>query len=140
MSRKKDHAQKAPSEGGLSNRELALITRRAKKLFDVEIESQHLRPAIAQLKSLASESRDDPHAHLESLVMQLAGMAPKSPLELLLGVQILSVHIAALSYMANAKMGGEQSDRDLLRATTLMKVFADQLEVMLMLKLRWPPL
>jgi hypothetical protein len=67
----------------------------------------------------------------------LSEIGPRGPLEMLLAVQMMGVHQAALKFLANATIEGQTAegrDLNLLRATRLMRLFCEQLEAMQKLK------
>jgi hypothetical protein len=67
----------------------------------------------------------------------LSEIGPRGALEMLLAVQMMGVHQAALKFLANATVEGqtpEGRDLNLLRATRLMRLFLEQMEAMQKLK------
>jgi hypothetical protein len=67
----------------------------------------------------------------------LCEIGPRGALEVLLSVQMMGVHQAALKFLAAATFEGQSSEgRDLnvIRATRLMRLFLEQLEAMQKLK------
>jgi len=67
----------------------------------------------------------------------LSEIGPRGALEMLLAVQMMGVHQAALKFLANATVEGQTAegrDLNLLRATRLMRLFLEQMEAMQKLK------
>jgi hypothetical protein len=67
----------------------------------------------------------------------LSEIGPSGALEMLLAVQMMGVHQAALKFLTNATaedQTAEGRDLNLLRATRLMRLFLEQLEAMQKLK------
>jgi hypothetical protein len=67
----------------------------------------------------------------------ISEMAPKNATESMLAVQMIAVHDAALLFLNRAALNDqtfEGTDANVLRATKLMRVFNEQLEMMRRLK------
>jgi hypothetical protein len=67
----------------------------------------------------------------------LCEIGPKGALEMLLAVQMMGVHQAALKFLGNATVDEQTTegrDLNLLRATRLMRLFLEQLEALQKLK------
>src|SRR5260370_28309936 len=77
----------------------------------------------AQLKqAMFYGSPSDPHTNLPSILALIEGMEAENTLQLLLAVQMLSVHSVAIFHMYRAnKTAGEDSDKNLIKATGLLK-------------------
>jgi hypothetical protein len=82
-----------------------------------------------------------PEKHIHHLLFQssvmLAELQPTSALEALLSVQMIGVHRTAMSFIARATVPGqtvEGADLNVLRATRLMRLFAEQIEALSRLK------
>jgi hypothetical protein len=91
---------------------------------------------ITQLKqSMFYGSPSDPHINTQSILALMQGMEAENTVQLLLAVQMISVHSGAIFYMYRANNTvGEESDKNILKATSLMKIFTEQAEVMAKLK------
>lgn len=91
---------------------------------------------IAQLKqAMFYSSPSDPHTDVPSILALMQGMEAENTLQLLLAVQMLSVHTGAIFHMYRAKLTvGEDADKNLVKGTGLMKLFAEQADVMTKLK------
>ena len=78
--------------------------------------------------------RDDTFLGAEAL---LAELSPRTAAEALLAVQLIGVHEAATMFLHQATAEGqtvEGADRNVLRATRLMRLFTEQLDAMAKLK------
>jgi hypothetical protein len=78
--------------------------------------------------------REDTFLGAEAL---LAELSPRTAAEALLAVQLIGVHEAATTFLHQATAEGqtvEGADRNVLRATRLMRLFTEQLDAMAKLK------
>jgi len=85
----------------------------------------------------ASWSNGDASDKQELALTTLLEMRPKTLIEAMLAVQTIAVHHRAVKFLGKATIGGEPysaTDVNLARATSLMRLFADQLEALQKLK------
>jgi hypothetical protein len=88
-------------------------------------------------KSLVRPRPGDTDALLIQAVSMIEEMAPKNLTEALLATQMIAANEAALLFLNRATLESQHSDgidRNLNRATRLMRVFTEQLEAMQKLK------
>jgi hypothetical protein len=88
-----------------------------------------------QMERMQVLGADLPHHNLA--LHMLAELKPANLTEALLAVQMVGVHEAALSFLKRStykELDKEYCDADVLRSTRLLRVFKEQLEVMMKLK------
>jgi hypothetical protein len=98
--------------------------------------SQLILLIVAQIKqAIFYGTPSDRHTDVPSILALIQGMEPENTLQLLLVVQMLAVHSGAIFHMyhANMTVGGD-ADKNLVKATGLMKLFAEQTDVLTKLK------
>lgn len=81
-----------------------------------------------------AENLDD---HTIKAITAMAEIAPKTPIEAMLAVQMIAAHDAALMFMYRATLKDQTPDgmdANVMRATRLMRLFNEQLEAMQKLK------
>jgi len=103
-------------------------------LKDGKVAFQMLSQAASLLCGTGSEKVLD---NFSTALGTLSEIGPRGALEMLLAVQMMGVHQAALKFLANATVEGQTAegrDLNLLRATRFMRLFCEQLEAMQKLK------
>ena len=95
---------------------------------------------VTQVVNLQVWTRPD-RAHLPDALAKasclLSELGPKTGAEALLAVQMIGVHEAATTFLYRATVEGQTvdgADRNVLRATRLMRLFTEQLDAMAKLK------
>ena len=94
----------------------------------------------SQVANLQVWTRPDPEEPVDALMRAthlLLELAPKTGAEALLSVQMLGVHEAATAFLRQATVEDQTvdgADRNVLRATRLMRLFTEQLDAMAKLK------
>ncbi len=105
------------------------------------VKTPEVAQALAsQVASLQVWTRPDPARLAEALTRAsclLGELGPKTGPEALLAVQMLGVHEAATMFLHRASADGQTidgTDRNVLRATRLMRLFTEQLDALAKLK------
>ena len=98
------------------------------------------RALASQVANLQVWTRPDPSQPFDALMRAtclLGELGPTTGAEALLAVQMLGVHEAATVFLRHATAEGQTedgADRNVLRATRLMRLFTEQLDAMAKLK------
>ncbi len=105
------------------------------------VKTAEMAHALAsQVAQLQVWTRSDPARRVQTLTRAtclLGEIGPKTGPEALLAVQMIGVHEAATTFLRRANVDGQTidgTDRNVLRATRLMRLFTEQLDAMARLK------